>query len=231
MGSGRFRKRRYSARRVSRRFAHTMITRRMAQNSDAAAARRHSDVASTLRRLAHGLRTEGAGPARETAAIACGVFIGCQPFYGFHLLLCWGVGWIFGLNRLKLYLAANISNPLVAPFLLFTELQTGSWLRRGALHSLTLEAARSAGVASLSIDLLLGSLVIGAVLAAAAGWATYATIGGTAARTDPFVDLVRRASDRFVSMSITAWEFARGKLRRDPVYRAAVYDGLLLGSH
>jgi len=179
-----------------------------------------------LRRQVYGLRTEGSGPARETAAIACGVFIGCQPFYGFHLLICWVVGWMFGLNRLKVYLAANISNPLVAPFLLFAELQCGSFLRRGTFHALTLEAARTAGVTVLGLDLLLGSVVVGAALAALAAWGTYATIGGTAGNAT-FVDLVRRASDRYVSLSVTAWEFARGKLRNDPVYRAAVYEGLL----
>ncbi len=172
------------------------------------------------------LRTEGSGPARETAAIACGVFIGCQPFYGFHLLICWLVGWAFGLNRLKLYLAANISNPLVAPFLLFSELQCGSLLRRGTFHAPTVEGIRAAGAAVLGVDLLLGSVVIGAALAGLAAWGTYATIGKPS-DDSPFVDLVRRASDRYVSMSVTAWEFARGKLRNDPVYRAAVYDELL----
>jgi uncharacterized protein (DUF2062 family)/2-polyprenyl-3-methyl-5-hydroxy-6-metoxy-1,4-benzoquinol methylase len=179
-----------------------------------------------LRREVYDLRTEGSGPARETAAIACGVFIGCQPFYGFHLLLCWVVGWAFGLNRLKLYLAANISNPLVAPFLLFSELQCGSLLRRGTFHAPTLEGIRAAGAAALGIDLLLGSVVIGAVLAGLAAWGTYATIGKSSDDSS-FVDLVRRASDRYVSMSVTAWEFARGKLRNDPVYRAAVYEELL----
>ena len=91
-----------------------------------------------LRRGFHGLRTEGAGTLRETAAVALGVFIGCLPVYGFHLLICWGVGFAFGLNRLKMYLAANISNPLVAPWLLFAEVQAGAWLQRGAFHPLTL---------------------------------------------------------------------------------------------
>ena len=182
---------------------------------------------STLRRQVYGLRTEGSGPARETAAIACGVFIGCLPFYGFHLLICWIVGWAFRLNRLKLYLAANISNPFVAPFLLFAELQTGSYLRRGAFHSLTLDAVRQTGAITLGVDLLLGSVVVGGALAMLAALGTYATIGGRR-RDDVFVDLVRRASDRYVNMSITAWEFARGKLRNDPVYRAAVYEDLLV---
>jgi uncharacterized protein (DUF2062 family)/SAM-dependent methyltransferase len=182
---------------------------------------------STLRRQVYELRTEGGGPARETAAIACGVFIGCLPFYGFHLLMCLLVGWVFRLNRLKLYLAANISNPFVAPFLLFAELQTGSYLRRGAFHALTLDAIRQTGAVALGVDLLLGSVVVGGILAALAALGTYATIGNRS-RDDAFVDLVRRASDRYVNMSITAWEFARGKLRNDPVYRAAVHERLLV---
>jgi uncharacterized protein (DUF2062 family)/SAM-dependent methyltransferase len=181
---------------------------------------------SLLRRQVHGLRMEGSGPARETTAIACGVFIGCLPFYGFHLLICWIAGWALGLNRLKMYLAANISNPFVAPFLLFAELQTGSWLRRGTFHALTLEAVRQTGAVTIGVDLLLGSVAVGGALAALAALGTYAAIGGRR-RDDPFVALVRRASDRYVNMSITAWEFARGKLRKDPVYRAAVYEGLL----
>ncbi len=42
---------------------------------------------------------------------------------------------------------------------------------------------------------------------------------------DPwFVALVRRAADRYVSTSITAWEFARGKLRGDPLYRTVLRE-------
>jgi len=104
---------------------------------------------SAWRRQVYDLRTEGGGPGRETAAIACGVFIGCLPFYGFHLLICWIVGWAFRLNRLKLYLAANISNPFIAPFLLFAELQTGAYLRRGTFHTLTLDAVRQTGAVAL----------------------------------------------------------------------------------
>jgi SAM-dependent methyltransferase len=38
---------------------------------------------------------------------------------------------------------------------------------------------------------------------------------------------VREASDRYILSSIRAWEFARGKLRADPLYRAIVCDGVL----
>src|SRR5262245_20258417 len=119
-----------------------------------------------LRRYVHGLRTEGGTPRQEIAAIASGVFIGCLPFYGFHLLICWAVGWLFGLNRVKMYLAANISNPFVAPWLLFAELQTGSWLRSRDFHEVSIEHIRSAGIAVITLVLLLGSVAIGGVLAA-----------------------------------------------------------------
>jgi uncharacterized protein (DUF2062 family)/SAM-dependent methyltransferase len=186
---------------------------------------RHRAI-SGLRRLVHGLRTEGGTPRQEIAAIAIGVFIGCLPFYGFHLLLCLAVGWLLGLNRVKMYLAANVSNPFVAPWLLFAELQAGSWLRRGTFHEVTLEHIKSTGVAVLTVDLLVGSLAIGVALAALAAWGTQLTLRGSSGDRF-FVDLVRSAADPYAGISITAWEFARGKLRNDPVYRAAIERGLL----
>jgi uncharacterized protein (DUF2062 family) len=178
-----------------------------------------------LRQLVYQLRTEGAGPGREAAAVGVGVFIGCLPIFGFHLLLCVAVSTLFRLNRLKTYLAANISNPLVAPWLLFAEVQAGAWLRRGSFHELSLETIRATGVRTFGADLLVGSVAIGAVLAALAAWGTLVLVGRHPG--DRFADLVRRASDRYAAASITAWEFARGKLRHDPIYRALVEGGLL----
>ena len=111
----------------------------------------------------------------------------------------------------------------MAPFLILTELQTGAWLRRGQLHALTLDAVRNVDPWSFGADLIVGSLVVGGVLGVLSGTATYFV-----ARTghdDPwFVALVRRAADRYVSTSITAWEFARGKLRGDPLYRTVLTE-------
>jgi SAM-dependent methyltransferase len=181
---------------------------------------------ATVRRLFYGLRTEGAGAGREATAVGVGVFIGCLPFYGFHLLLCWVTGWLFGLNRLKVYIAANISNPLIAPTLIFTELQAGAWLRRGAFHALTLQTAKTTDLSVFALDILAGSLMLGATLGAAVALVTYLLMRGTADDA-MFIDLVRDASDRYLTASITAWEFARGKLRSDPVYRATGCGGLL----
>jgi uncharacterized protein (DUF2062 family)/SAM-dependent methyltransferase len=183
-------------------------------------------MATRFRRRFHGLRTEGSGSFREAAAIALGVFLGCLPLYGLHLLLCWGLGGWFHLNRLKVYLAANISNPFVAPWLLFAEWQTGALLTRGQLHPLSFQAIRTTGAAAIGVELILGSVVVGVVLALLAGTATYLSVRGSAA-DGPFTSLVQQASDRYVGASITAWEFARGKLRGDPVYRTALLGSLL----
>jgi uncharacterized protein (DUF2062 family) len=179
-----------------------------------------------LRGAFHRLRTEGSGSARETAAVSLGVFIGCLPLYGLHLLICWTVGFALGLNRLKMYLAANISNPFVAPWLVFAEIQTGAWLRRGAFHSLSRETIVSTGIGVFGMDALVGSVFVGGVLALLAGTGTYALVRGSG-RDPMYADLVRRASDRYLAGSITAWEFARGKLRMDPVYRAALCPDIL----
>jgi len=45
-----------------------------------------------------------------------------------HLTICWLIGYVLGLNRLKMYFAANISNPFVAPWLVVVEVQAGAWL-------------------------------------------------------------------------------------------------------
>ena len=180
----------------------------------------------TARRLFYGLRTEGAGAGREATAVGVGVFIGCLPFYGLHLLLCWIAGWLLGLNRLKVYIAANISNPLFAPTLIFTELQIGAWLRQGSFHALTLETVRTTDLAVFGLDILTGSVMLGALLGTSLALVTYLCVRGTGVDA-MFLDLVRAASDRYITASIVAWEFARGKLRGDPVYRATVCDALL----
>jgi len=184
-------------------------------------------VSVRIRRRFQGLRTEGAGARRETAAVALGVFIGCLPLYGLHLTICWLVGYVFGLNRLKMYFAANVSNPFVAPWLVVAEVQAGAWVRRGTFHPVTREYIASTSVWAFGIDALVGSLFIGAVLAVLAAVATYSLVRGSG-EDRRFADLVRRASDRYVGISITAWEFARGKLRMDPIYRATLSPDVLV---
>jgi SAM-dependent methyltransferase len=179
-----------------------------------------------MKRLVYQLRTEGEGAGRDGWAIGLGILVGCLPVYGLHLALCWVLGRGFGLNRLKMYLAANISNPFVAPALLFSEIQIGAWLRRGAVHPLSVDAVRQVSPWSFGADLAIGSVVLGSALGGLLGFLTWAMTRGRDA--DPaFADLVRRASDRYLASGITAWEFARGKMRGDPLYRMVLAGGVL----
>ncbi|MFN7979026.1 MAG: DUF2062 domain-containing protein [Vicinamibacterales bacterium] len=183
-------------------------------------------AAARVRRFARELRTEAATPARRAAAVGLGVFIGCTPFYGLHLAISYGLAWLFGLSRLTVYLFANISNPFVAPFLVFAEVQVGRLVRGGAFYPLTVDALRTMRPWTFGADLLAGAAVVGALLGVGMGLVVYQGLRRRPV-PDPFERLAFAAADRYVDGSFTAWEFGRGKLRGDPVYRAALCEARL----
>jgi trans-aconitate methyltransferase len=76
------------------------------------------------------------------------------------------------------------------------------------------------------LDLLLGSLVVGSAIGLLGGVMTFFALGRSL-RDPVFTGLVKEASDRYLASGVTAWEFARGKLRNDPAYRQVVTGGLL----
>lgn len=181
--------------------------------------------ARRLRQIFFDLRTEASGPRRDAAAFGVGVFIGCSPFYGVHLLLVWFVGRLLHLNRLKMYLAANISNPVLSPLLILSEIQTGAWALRHDFHALSLTTIRNTQPWVYGVDLLVGSVIIGAILGVLVAVATLATIA--TGRRDQFAPLWERASEPYLPLGVVAWEFARGKLRGDPVYRVTAGGDVL----
>ena len=187
---------------------------------------RRAKAPSRLQRVIYTLRTEGGTRSQEAWAMGLGLAVGFSPLIGLHLGMCVAIGWLFGLNRLKLYLAANLVNPLIMPAVLFAEVQIGSWLRRGDTYPVSLDAFAQLDPWHFGVDLFVGGLVL-SFLGGAAGWLlTYAALGRRY-RDPEFVTLAAAAADRYVGTSITAWEFARAKLRGDPVYRAVLSSGWL----
>lgn len=177
-----------------------------------------------LTALLHRVRTEGGSPGRQAMAIAVGLFIGALPLVGLHLALCVAVGRLFKLNLPKVYLAANISNPFIAPFLFGAEIQLGAWLRTG--HIYTPSIVDQIRLRGLAIDITIGSLLLGVVLAAAGGLLTYMVVRKTG--EDERADqLIGAAAERYLPLGIGAWELARSKMRMDPVYTTILADGRL----
>jgi uncharacterized protein (DUF2062 family) len=133
--------------------------------------------AASLRRQGWSrLRGGALTPKRAGWSVAFGVFIGCLPAFGLHLPLCLAVCVPLRLDAPVAYLAANISNPLVAPWLIVAEVQSGAWIVTGSFVAFSVDAARGAGVGGFAAYAAVGALVVGLTLAAFAGLATAAIV-------------------------------------------------------
>lgn len=75
-------------------------------------------------------------PSGIGKAVTAGVFIGVLPIYGIHLGVCVLLARWLRLNTAVVYAAANISNPLFAPFLIAAEVWVGEYLRYGEVQAL-----------------------------------------------------------------------------------------------
>ncbi len=160
---------------------------------------------------------------RAAAAVAIGLFIGCQPLYGLHLVLVLAVCLPLRLDAVLSYLAANVSNPLVAPFLIFAEVQAGSWLLTGSFAGFDVERARGSGAAGFAQQLLVGSLAVGAALALlgfAVAWlsASRRAAGAAAELPDRALEEARaRTRARYRGAPAAHRYYVAGKLALDPV--------------
>lgn len=124
-----------------------------------------------LKRAFRDLQGEDLTPARLGLAVGVGLFIGTQPVFGLHLILVLFVCLKLRLHAVLSYLAANISNPVVAPALITAEIQIGGRVRTGQWPRFDREI--QAGYGAL-VDFA-GHLIVGApLLGAALGCAGFA---------------------------------------------------------
>jgi uncharacterized protein (DUF2062 family) len=178
--------------------------------------------------LIHRLLTEGDTPLSDAFSVATGIFIGCLPLYGLHLLLSVVAARLLGLNRLKTWLASNLSVPVIVPFLLFVEIQVGSWLRRAEFYGVSWDAFREISPWEFPVDLMLGSLLVGAVLGGAGFLVTLALRPPGRTET-PRRQLTEGAARRYLDVGIRAWWRVRRKLRGDRLMVSMVTNGILPG--
>jgi len=96
---------------------------------------------------------------RQTRALASwsqrigGLFVGVQPIYGLHLPLCLIICLPLRLDVLLAYAAANISNPLLAPIIVLSEIQLGSLVLDGRLSAIHLSQLKGLHVVHLAAQL------------------------------------------------------------------------------
>ena len=187
---------------------------------------RKENLTKGLRDLLYKLRTEGTAPREQAIAVTGGAFIGCTPLYGLHLFLCLAFSRLFRVNPGLTYLASHVSLPGIWPLLMMAELETGRRLRGESYIKIHIANIRDLGWRQAGIDLLLGTLVIGGLIAALLG--LFAYWAAKRRQMNPELAALREeAARRYLDTGLTHWEFVRGKLRYDPVYFSLLREGLL----
>jgi 2-polyprenyl-3-methyl-5-hydroxy-6-metoxy-1,4-benzoquinol methylase/uncharacterized protein (DUF2062 family) len=171
------------------------------------------------------LRGTPGSPVRAAAAVALGLFIGCQPLYGLHIVLVLAVCVPLRLDAVLAYLAANISNPLVAPFLIFCEVEAGAYLTTGRFAAFDVAQARATGALGFARQLFVGGLAVGATLALvgfALAWLFAARRGAAPVEAAPdvaFEAAVQRTRARYARVKPAHRYYVAGKLAFDPVFK------------
>jgi uncharacterized protein (DUF2062 family)/trans-aconitate methyltransferase len=185
-----------------------------------------SRMAREIQDILYKLRTEGMSPEKQAAAVALGVFIGVSPLYGLHLALCVVLARLFRLNAGLTYLAAHISLPGITPFLLLAELETGRRLRGQSYLHVHIHNLKELDLRQVALDLTIGTLVIGTVLAAL--FALFAWWLARRRQAHPETEaLLEEAACHYLKPGMFHWEFVRGKLRHDPIYFNLLRRGFL----
>jgi uncharacterized protein (DUF2062 family) len=106
------------------------------------------------------------------------VFLGASPLWGLHTLLAIFLSFLLNLNKPAVLLGTLISNPLLAPLLIFVSLEAGSAILYGRGAHLSVEEIKALMEAPNARELMneyllpycAGSVVVGLVLAFLTFW-------------------------------------------------------------
>lgn len=149
-----------------------------------------------------------------------------QPLYGLHLPLCLALCLPFHLDVLLAYAAANISNPLLAPLIVLSEIQLGNLLINGKVHSIHLSQLKGLGIGHLAVQLVIGAILLGFVLSTMGGllaasiarWAVKKRNGRTPLLGVPgLADAILRTCLRYKFAPTADRNYVAIKLRFDPI--------------
>ena len=175
------------------------------------------------------LRGGRRSPVKLAAAAALGLFVGCLPLYGLHFFICLGLCLLLRLDLVVTYVAANISNPFVAPFLLTAEVAVGSWLLYGEPARFDVARARELGVSGFLAQAAAGSVLVGVALAAIGGGLVWLFARRRTGASSPLEAARERTLARYRAARIADRKYVEGKLHFDPVLECIAELGLELG--
>jgi uncharacterized protein (DUF2062 family) len=126
-----------------------------------------------VRNLWQRAKDEHSSPREVGLSVGVGAFIACTPLVGFHLWLALAFATILRLNRLWAMIGSRLSTTPIFLLTTFGEIQLAHRLRTGHWAAMTVHQALARGP-ELLIDWAIGSVIIGAAVAAIAGLAATA---------------------------------------------------------
>ncbi len=157
---------------------------------------------------------------RAAGSVAAGLFIGSLPLFGLHFPLCVAVCVPLSLDLVTAYVAANISNPFFAPFLIAAEVQVGALILEGHFVPFSIEQARATGVSGFVAQAAVGSLATGTVLALLGAAAAALVVRRDPPARDAQVDdAIDRTVMRYARAPRGDRAYVAAKLASDPVVR------------
>ena len=116
-------------------------------------------------------------PGQRARGLAAGVFCGCYPFFGLQMVLSVGLAKLMRGNQLLAAAGTLVSNPLTYIPLYWFNYLVGCQLLGPGRGAINLAELNRSSLWSQGWDftqrILLGSTVVGMVLAIASGWMAY----------------------------------------------------------
>jgi uncharacterized protein (DUF2062 family) len=119
------------------------------------------------------MRRQEGSPGHQARGLAIGIFIGCLPIFGLQMLVSLGLASTMRGNRFLAMAGTWISNPITNLPLFWLSYQLGALLMGPGPAGLNLKDLNPNNLAGLgwafSSRLVLGSMLVGALLAVASG--------------------------------------------------------------
>ena len=112
-------------------------------------------------------------PLRLSLAVGLGLFFGIAPIWGYQMIVAAAVAHWLGLNKAITLVASNISIPPMMPFILYGALALGHWLFTGRGLDFSAQQMTRARALEYLGHWLVGSVVLGLVVALLGTVASY----------------------------------------------------------